>query len=104
MITRESALNISAESGRGVQKTDISFYLKDVPESICDAVNFTTVCASGSTSQAAAVTEAVESGCELMLFDEDNCANNFMYKEKRLREIFGKSSTVPVHRQRAELL
>ncbi len=95
VITRESALNISAESGRGVQKTDISFYLKDVPESICDAVNFTTVCASGSTSQAAAVTEAVESGCELMLFDEDNCANNFMYKEKRLREIFGKSSTVP---------
>lgn len=95
VITRESALNISAESGRGVQKTDISFYLKDVPESICDAVNFTTVCASGSTSQAAAVIEAVESGCELMLFDEDNCANNFMYKEKRLREIFGKSSTVP---------
>lgn len=95
VITRESALNISAESGRGVQKTDISFYLKDVPESICDAVNFTTICASGSTSQAAAVTEAVESGCELMLFDEDNCANNFMYKEKRLREIFGKSSTVP---------
>ena len=95
VITRESALNISAESGRGVQKTDISFYLKDVPESICDAVNFTTVCASGSTSQAAAVTEAVESGYELMLFDEDNCANNFMYKEKRLREIFGKSSTVP---------
>lgn len=95
VITCESALNIKAENGRGVQKTDISFYLKDVPESICDAVNFTTVCASGSTSQAAAVTEAVESGCELMLFDEDNCANNFMYKEKRLREIFGKSSTVP---------
>lgn len=95
VITRKSALNISAESGRGVHMTDISFYLKDAPQTLCDAVNFTTVCASGSTSQAVSVTEAVESGCELMLFDEDNCANNFMYKEKRLREIFVKSSTIP---------
>ena len=95
VITCASALNISAEGGRGVQNTDISFYLKNLPASVCDAKNFTTVCASGSTSQAAAVTEAVESGCKLMLFDEDNCANNFMYKEKRMREIFVRSSTVP---------
>lgn len=95
VITCESALKVSAENGRSVQNTDISFYLRNLPSSVCNTKNFSTVSASGSTSQAAAVVEAVESGCQLMLLDEDNCANNFMYKEKRMREIFVKSSTVP---------
>lgn len=95
VITCESALKVSAENGRSVQNTDISFYLRNLPASVCNTKNFSTVSASGSTSQAAAVVEAIESGCQLMLLDEDNCANNFMYKEKRMREIFVKSSTVP---------
>ncbi len=95
VITCESALNLSVENGRSVQNTDISFYLKNLPLSVCNAKNFSTISASGSTSQAASVTEAVESGCKLMLLDEDNCANNFLYKEKRMREIFVRSSTVP---------
>lgn len=95
VITCESAFNLSVENGRSIQNTDISFYLKNLPLSVCNAKNFSTISASGSTSQAASVTEAVESGCKLMLLDEDDCANNFMYKEKRMREIFVRLSTVP---------
>ena len=93
VITVNSAVFINSESGRGVQKTNISYYLKNIHE--FDSSEFTTISASGSTSQAAAVTEAVEMGCELMLFDEDNCANNFMYRDKRLGKIFLNSPTTP---------
>ena len=96
VLTSICALKIRAESGRYIQNTDISFYLKNIPQSICNAKHFTTISASGSTAQAAAISEAVESGCKLMLFDEDYCANNFMYKEKRIREIFGTSTTAPL--------
>ncbi|MDD4592091.1 MAG: ABC-ATPase domain-containing protein [Parabacteroides sp.] len=96
VLTSISALKIRAESGRYIHNTDISFYLKNISQSICNAKHFTTISASGSTAQVAAISEAVESGCKLMLFDEDYCTNNFMYKEKRIREIFGTSTTTPL--------
>ena len=57
--------------------------------------SFSTDNASGSTSQAAAVTEALESGCRLMLFDEDRSANNFMYKDEKMRSVIQNASTSP---------
>ncbi len=96
VLSCDSAMKISAETGRSVQNADISFYLKEIPRSACNAKHFTTSSASGSTAQAAAIFEAVESGCKLMLFDEDSCANNFMYREDRMREILGGSATAPL--------
>lgn len=96
VLSCDSALKISAETGRSVQNADISFYLKEIPRSACNAKHFTTPSASGSTAQAAAIFEAVESGCKLMLFDEDSCANNFMYREDRMHEILGGCATVPL--------
>lgn len=95
VITVDSAVNITAETGRSVDSADISFYLNSPPPQVKSAKSFTTASASGSTAQAASVFEAYESGAKLMLFDEDSCANNFMYKDDRIRNIFGKSSTSP---------
>jgi len=93
VLTEESAMSIKAEDGRRIDHADISFFLSALPVEGVDPHSFTTENASGSTSQAAAVSEAVESGCRLMLFDEDRCANNFMYKDSRMKQVIKNPST-----------
>ncbi len=95
VITNESAMTIQAEDGRSIKNTDISFFLRALPVKSLLPQSFSTDNASGSTSQAAAVTEAVEAGCRLMLFDEDRSANNFMYKDEKMRSVIKNASTVP---------
>lgn len=94
VITDDTAMSVHAEDGRSVKSTDISFFLTKLPVSI-DPKAFTTDNASGSTSQAAAVAEAVEAGCRLMLFDEDRSANNFMYKDEKMRTVIPNATTRP---------
>ena len=94
VITDDTAMSICAEDGRSVKSTDISFFLRELPVAV-DPKNFATDNASGSTSQAAAVAEAVESGCRLMLFDEDRSANNFMYKDEKMRTVIPNATTRP---------
>ena len=81
VITDESAMTIQAEGGRSIKNTDISFFLQKLPIKSILPKNFSTDNTSSSTSQAATVTEALEAGCRLMLFDEDRSANNFLYKD-----------------------
>ena len=47
--------------------------------------NFSTVSASGSTSQVVNILEAVESGSSLLLMDEDTCVTNFMVRYTRMQ-------------------
>ncbi len=95
VITDESAMTIQAEDGRSIKNTDISFFLQKLPIKSILPKSFSTDNASGSTSQAAAVTETLEAGCRLMLFDEDRSANNFMYKDEKMRSVIKYASTVP---------
>ena len=95
VITDESAMSMQAEDGRSIKNTDISFFLRKLPIKSILPQSFSTDNASGSTSQAAAVTEALESGCRLMLFDEDRSANNFMYKDEKMRSVIQNASTSP---------
>lgn len=95
VITDNSALTVKSEDGRSVKNTDISFFLRDTLSKQIDSAHFYSNNASGSTSQAAAVAEAFEAGSHLMLFDEDECANNFMYKDKRLQRFFKHKTTRP---------
>ena len=95
VITDESAMSMQAEDGRSIKNTDISFFLRKLPVKSILPQSFSTDNASGSTSQAAAVTEALESGCRLMLFDEDRSANNFMYKDEKMRSVIQNASTSP---------
>lgn len=93
VLTDSTAMSVKAEDGRRIDHADLSFFLSALPIENVDPSSFSTDNASGSTSQAAAVSEAIESGCKLMLFDEDRCANNFMYKDDRMKQVIKNPST-----------
>lgn len=89
VITTESAVKIRAEDGRSIIKTDISPFISNLPFNQ-DTTNFSTQNASGSTSQAANIIEAIESKTFLLLLDEDTCATNFMLRDTRMQELVDK--------------
>src|SRR3712207_3155179 len=57
--------------------------------------DFSTPNASGSTSQAANIAEAVEVGTSLLLVDEDTSATNFMIRDERMRELVSREPISP---------
>ena len=61
VITDDTAMKIRAEDGRSIKKVDISMFINDLPNGK-DTSAFRTEDASGSTSQAANVVEAMEAG------------------------------------------
>ena len=71
VITRNDAAAIRAEDGRAVTGVDISPFLTGLPSG-ADTRAFSTTNASGSTSQAASLIEAVDAGASALLIDEDN--------------------------------
>ncbi len=89
VITDNSALKIRAEDGRSVKKVDISPFINNLPQNK-DTKNFSTENASGSTSQATNVMEALESGAKLLLIDEDTSATNFMIRDIRMKKLIVK--------------
>jgi len=89
VVTLSSAVKIRAEDGRSVEKVDISPFIKGLPQGK-DTVRFSTENASGSTSQAANIIEALEMGAELLLIDEDTSATNFMVRDERMQELVTK--------------
>eukprot|EP01071_Lankesteria_metandrocarpae_P008166 Lankesteria_metandrocarpae@DN4889_c2_g1_i2.p1 len=53
--------------------------------SLTSGRKFSTLNASGSTSQAASLVEAVTAGAKVLLLDEDTSATNFMIRDDRMR-------------------
>ena len=49
--------------------------------------SFSSEDASGSTSQATNIQEALEVGCSTLLIDEDTCATNFMIRDERMQAL-----------------
>ena len=86
VVTREDAVKIRAEDGRSVVGVDISGFIDGLPGD-WSTVGFTTENASGSTSQAAAIVEAIEAGSATLLIDEDTSATNFMIRDRRMQEL-----------------
>jgi predicted ABC-class ATPase len=70
VVTLSSAIKIRSEDGRSVSGVDISPFISDLPQGT-DTKFFITENASGSTSQAANIIEAIEAGTELLLIDEE---------------------------------
>ncbi len=95
VITHPDAVKIRAEDGRSVRGVDISAFIRELPQKK-DTRDFSTDDASGSTSMAAAIVEAVESGAKVLLFDEDTSATNFMIKDDRMVELIQKEPIVPL--------
>jgi len=91
-VTDPEAVKIRAEDGRAVAGVDISAFIKRLPGGI-DTRRFTTPDASGSTSQAAGIMEAMESGASTLLIDEDTSATNFMIRDHRMQVL------VPRHQE-----
>ncbi len=89
-VTVESAVKIRAEDGRYVEKVDISPFIQNLPFEK-STTEFSTRNASGSTSQAANIMEALEMGTKLLLIDEDTSATNFIIRDARMQALVKKS-------------
>lgn len=86
VITDSTAFKLRAEDGRSITGVDISPFIRNLPNKK-DTVHFSTEDASGSTSQAANLIEALESGSELILIDEDTSATNFMVRDQLMAQV-----------------
>ncbi|MDM8529544.1 ABC-ATPase domain-containing protein [Anaerolineales bacterium HSG25] len=90
VVTEPSAVKIRAEDGRRIEGVDIRPFINDLPNR-ADASTFRTDNASGSTSQAANIIEALEVGAKLLLLDEDTCATNLLIRDARMQALVEKS-------------
>lgn len=86
VVTDSAAVKIRAEDGRAVAGTDIANFIGHIPRR-GDTREFVTTNASGSTSQAAAIIEAMEVGARVLLLDEDTSATNFMIRDARMQSL-----------------
>lgn len=86
VVTDDTAFKIRSEDGRSICNTDISLFIRNLPNSK-DTTSFSTLDASGSTSQAANVVEAIEAGANLLLLDEDTSAANFMIRDELMEMV-----------------
>lgn len=86
VITVRGLAKIRAEDGRNIEKVDISSFINNLPGGVTTE-RFSSPNASGSTSQAANIMEALEIGTELLIMDEDTCATNFLIRDKRMQEL-----------------
>jgi len=89
-VSLPETVKIRAYSGRHVVKTDISPFIRNLPFQ-GDTSDFSTENASGSTSQAANIIEAIEIGTKVILMDEDTCATNFMIRDMYMQKLVKKS-------------
>ena len=89
VVTIYNSLRVRAEDGRHVEKVDISMFINNLPGNR-DTTRFSTDNASGSTSQAASIVEAIQAGAKLLLMDEDTCATNFMVRDHRMQRLIPK--------------
>jgi len=88
IVIDESALRVGVEDGRSVRGTDLSHFVRDLPGGV-STKDFNTLSASGSTSEAANLLEAMEAGSRTFLIDEDSSAVNFLIRDVRVRKLLG---------------
>ena len=85
-VSVSGAVSIRAEDGRAVRGVDLRPFITALPLGR-RTDRFDTDDASGSTSQAAAIVEALEVGATALLIDEDTAATNFMIRDARMRRL-----------------
>ncbi|MDD3403481.1 MAG: ABC-ATPase domain-containing protein [Hespellia sp.] len=86
VMTEESAVKLRAEDGRNVCSVDISAFIRQLPNGK-DTTSFSTMDASGSTSQASNLAEAISCGSKILLIDEDTSATNFMVRDELMQRV-----------------
>ena len=84
VVADQTAVSIRAEDGRCVTVVNIQPFIDNLPFGL-DTTSFSSPDASGSTSQAANIMEAIEAGCQCLLIDEDTSATNFMIRDAKMQ-------------------
>ena len=94
-VTVPDAVKVRSEDGRSVAGVDLRPFIQDLPGDR-ETARFTSPDASGSTSLAADVMEALEVGTGLLLMDEDTCATNLMVRDARMQALVRKETITPL--------
>lgn len=94
VVARDDTVKVRAEDGRSVVRTDVSAFVSHLPSGE-PTDDFSTTNASGSTSQAASMVEAVEAGAKVLLVDEDTSATNIMIRDGRMQQLIRTEPLVP---------
>ncbi|KAI0776349.1 hypothetical protein BD413DRAFT_611016 [Trametes elegans] len=95
LVTSSRCVSVQGEDGRAVTNVDISPFIGTLPGG-AQTASFSTQDASGSTSMAAGVIEAVECGADVLLFDEDTCATNFLIRDRRMQRLVAADPITPL--------
>ncbi|KAH9162977.1 hypothetical protein LEN26_000709 [Aphanomyces euteiches] len=90
VVADPCTVKIRAEDGRNVVSCDVSPFISDLPTGQT-TTDFSSTNASGSTSQAANIMEALEAGATTLLMDEDTCATNFMIRDRKMQLLVAKN-------------
>lgn len=89
VVARNDITKVRAEDGRSVAKVDLTPFIGQLPGGKNSAA-FSTENASGSSSQAAAIIEALETGSKTLLLDEDISATNLLIRDARMQQLIAK--------------
>jgi predicted ABC-class ATPase len=92
VVSDPGLVKVRAEDGRSMACVDIQAFIDRLPlrpseSESRDTRTFSTPDASGSTSQAANIAEALEVGATGLLLDEDTSATNFMVRDARMQAL-----------------
>lgn len=90
VVTEETAFKVRSEDGRSVKSVPIFPFINNLPQGK-STKDFSTENASGSTSQASNIIEAIEAGSKTLLIDEDTSATNFMIRDRRMQELINET-------------
>ena len=104
IVADPSAVRIAAEPGRIVKGTRIEPFVRELPFGV-STKSFRTRSASGSTSEAANLVEALEFGARTLFIDEDASAVNFLIRDSRMRKLVGEKDEplIPLSDRASEL-
>ncbi|GAA6735674.1 P-loop domain-containing protein [Thermus oshimai] len=95
VVTRRGAQRVQSEDGRSVVGVDLRPFVHDLPLGQ-DTRFFATEDASGSTSLAAGILEALEMGAEVLFLDEDTSATNLLVRDARMQALVRRETLTPL--------
>ncbi|KAL9052797.1 MAG: hypothetical protein Q9162_005159 [Coniocarpon cinnabarinum] len=94
VVSDPTAFKVRAEDGRSVTSLNISPFVSTLPGGK-STKTFNTSNASGSTSMAANIQEALEIGTKLLLIDEDTAATNLLLRDERMASLIDAEPITP---------
>lgn len=95
VVTSPDVVKLRSEDGRSVVGVDLRAFIHDLPGGR-DTASFTTADASGSTSLASAILEAMEIGAKAILLDEDTSATNLLIRDARMQALVARETITPL--------